>query len=190
MLIVNERLRIPLREIHFQFARSSGPGGQNVNKVSSKAVLRWNMAASPSAPEDVKERLRARHPRRVTREGDVVITSSRFRDQGRNVADCLEKLRAALAEVSTPAKPRRPTRPTRSSAEKRLRDKRERAEKKRRGRVERGRALPKWQPSSEVRLVVFPSRLVVVGLGDTLQDATHIREFVDKFLSPVTIACR
>ena len=118
MLIVNERLRIPLREIHFQFARSSGPGGQNVNKVSSKAVLRWNMAASPSAPDDVKERLRARHPRRVTREGEVVITSSRFRDQGRNVADCLEKLRAALAEVSTPPKPRRPTRPTRSSAKK------------------------------------------------------------------------
>ena len=111
MLIVNERLRIPLREIHFQFARSSGPGGQNVNKVSSKAVLRWNMAASPSAPEDVKERLRARHPRRVTREGHVVITSSRFRDQGRNVADCLEKLRAALAEVSTPPKPRRPHAP-------------------------------------------------------------------------------
>ena len=55
MLIVNERLRIPLREFHFQFARSSGPGGQNVNKVSSKAVLRWNMAASPSAPEDVKK---------------------------------------------------------------------------------------------------------------------------------------
>ena len=137
MLIVNERLRIPLREIHFQFARSSGPGGQNVNKVSSKAVLRWNMAASPSAPEDVKERLRARHPRRVTREGEVVITSSRFRDQGRNVADCLEKLRAALAEVSTPPKPRRPTRPTRSSAEKRLQEKRERADKKKlRGKVE------------------------------------------------------
>ena len=59
MLIVNERLRIPLREIHFQFARSSGPGGQNVNKVSRKAGLRWNMAASPSAPDDVKRRLRA-----------------------------------------------------------------------------------------------------------------------------------
>ena len=57
MLILNERLRIPLWEIHFQFARSSGPGGQNVNKVSSKAVLRWNMAASPSVPEDVKRRI-------------------------------------------------------------------------------------------------------------------------------------
>ncbi|MCY4382596.1 MAG: alternative ribosome rescue aminoacyl-tRNA hydrolase ArfB, partial [Nitrospinae bacterium] len=105
MLIVNERLRIPLREIHFQFARSSGPGGQNVNKVSSKAVLRWNMAASPSAPEDVKARLRALHPRRVTREGHVVIASSRFRDQGRNVADCLEKLRAALAAAADPPRP-------------------------------------------------------------------------------------
>jgi len=136
MLIVNERLRIPLREIHFQFARSSGPGGQNVNKVSSKAVLRWNMAASPSAPEDVKARLRALHPRRVTREGHVVIASSRFRDQGRNVADCLEKLRAALAAAADPPRPRRPTRPTRGSQEKRLHDKRARSDKKKtRGKV-------------------------------------------------------
>ena len=136
MLIVNERLRIPLREIDFQFARSSGPGGQNVNKVSTKAVLRWNMAASPSAPEEVKARLSALHPRRVTREGHVVISSSRFRDQGRNVADCLEKLRAALAAASDPPKPRRPPRPTRASKEKRLQDKRARGEKKRlRGKV-------------------------------------------------------
>ena len=136
MLIVNERLKIPLREIHFQFVRAGGPGGQNVNKVSTKAVLRWNMAASKSAPEDVKARLRTLHPRRVTREGEVVIASSRFRDQGRNVADCLEKLRAALAAAADPPKPRRPTRPTRASAEKRLKDKRQRAEKKRlRGKV-------------------------------------------------------
>ncbi len=106
MLIVNERLKIPLREIHFQFARSSGPGGQNVNKVSSKAVLRWNMGASASAPEEVKRRFCEKFPRRVSRE--VVIASSRFRDQGRNVADCLEKLRAALAEAANPPKPRRP----------------------------------------------------------------------------------
>ncbi len=137
MFIVNEKLQIPLREFHFQFARSSGPGGQNVNKVASKAVLRWDMAASPSVTEDVKHRLRARHPRRMTLEGEVVIASSRFRDQGRNVADCLEKLRSALAEASSPPKLRRPTRPTRASIEKRLQDKRARSEKKRmRGKVE------------------------------------------------------
>ena len=83
----------------------------------------------------MKARLRALHPRRVTREGHVVIASSRFRDQGRNVADCLEKLRAALA--ADPPRPRRPTRPTRGSQEKRLQDKRQRADKKKlRGKVE------------------------------------------------------
>ena len=75
-------------------------------------------------------RLRASHPRSVTREGHVVIASSRYCDQSRNVADCLGKLHAVLAAVDPP-KPRRPTRPTRTSAEELLHDKRERAEKKR-----------------------------------------------------------
>ena len=102
MLVINRRIRIPLREFDFQFARSGGPGGQNVNKLSTKAILRWGVERSPSLPEDVRERFCARFRRRITREGEFVLTSQRFRDQGRNVADCIEKLRNLMGNfVST-----------------------------------------------------------------------------------------
>jgi ribosome-associated protein len=131
VLEVNRRIRIPLRELSFSFARSSGAGGQNVNKVNTKATLRWSVADSPSLPEDVRERFLARYRRRITREGDLVLTSQRFRDQGRNVADCVEKLRALLLEVATAPRRRRPTRPTRASRERRLQQKRGTGERKR-----------------------------------------------------------
>ena len=136
MLVVNHRIQIPLRELRFQFARSSGAGGQNVNKVSTKAILRWKVESSPSLPEDVRKRFRSRFGRRITREGELVMSSQRFRDQGRNVADCLEKLRAMLLAVATAPRRRRPTRPHAGSRERRLEAKRHQAEKKhRRGRV-------------------------------------------------------
>lgn len=130
MLVVNERISIPLREFRISFARSSGPGGQNVNKVNSKAVLRWPVVSSPSLPEELRRRLVSLYCRRITAEGTLILTSQRFRDAGRNVADCLEKLRTILVEVSRVPKPRRPTRPTRSSVFRRLRQKRTRSEKK------------------------------------------------------------
>jgi ribosome-associated protein len=132
MLTVTSHLQIPLREFEFTFARSGGPGGQNVNKVSSKATLRWAVMASPSLPEPVRRRLLARHGRRVTAEGDLLIVSQRFRDAGRNAADCLEKLRAMLAAAAQPPRPRRATRPTRSSVRRRLETKRRHAQKKQR----------------------------------------------------------
>ena len=130
MLVVNPRLRVPLREFRFTFARSSGAGGQNVNKVNTKAVLRWPVARSPSLTEGVRQRFIERFPRQITSSGELVISSQRFRDQGRNVADCLEKLRAMLAEVASPPRRRKPTRPTRASVEQRLRAKRKLALRK------------------------------------------------------------
>jgi ribosome-associated protein len=130
MLVVNARIQIPLTEFEFSFARSSGPGGQNVNKVNSKATLRWPVQASPSLPDDVRRRLVSRHSRQITTSGELLITSQRFRDAGRNVADCLEKLRAFLAEAATPPKARKATRPTRSSVRRRLEDKRRRSHTK------------------------------------------------------------
>ena len=130
MLTVNPRLRIPLSEFEFTFSRSSGPGGQNVNKVNTKALLRWGVAHSPSLPEGVRARFMAEYHRRITTEGVFMMTSQRYRDAPRNVADCLEKLQALLASVATPPKRRRPTKPTRGSVARRLTNKKEQSERK------------------------------------------------------------
>jgi ribosome-associated protein len=129
-LMVNSRLRIPLDEFEFSYARSSGPGGQNVNKVNSKALLRWPVRTSPSLPEAVRQRFLSRYDNRVTTEGDLLISSQRFRDQGRNVEDCLEKLREMLMEAAVAPVRRKRTRPTRGSIQRRLDSKRRKSEKK------------------------------------------------------------
>ncbi len=134
MLEVNRRIRIPFRELHFSFSRSSGAGGQNVNKVNTKATLRWDVLASPSLPDGVRERFQVSYVRRITRAGELVITSQRYRDQGRNTADCLEKLRAMLLGVATAPRRRKPTRPSKASRERRLASKRATSERKRRRR--------------------------------------------------------
>src|SRR5262245_37529579 len=115
MLHVNHQLRIPDDEFRWSFVRAGGPGGQNVNKVASKAVLRWHVASSASLPADVKERLRAQQHRRVTTEGDLILTSQRYRDQERNKQDCLDKLRAMVAQAAVRPRARKPTKPTRGS---------------------------------------------------------------------------
>jgi ribosome-associated protein len=130
MLVVNSRIQVPLSEFSWTFVRSSGPGGQNVNKVASKAVLRWNFAASGSLPADVRERFLSRYASRLTGDGELVIRSQRYRDQGRNQADAMEKLRAMLAAVAVPPKKRRPTKPSRAAIERRIESKQARSRTK------------------------------------------------------------
>lgn len=134
-LDVNAAVQISIDEIQFTFARSSGPGGQNVNKVSSKALLRWNATTSPSVPDEIRPRLLARLGQRLTATGDVVLQSQRFRDQGRNTADCLEKLRELLAAALARPKTRRPTKPSRASVERRIKSKEATSQKKRQRRA-------------------------------------------------------
>jgi ribosome-associated protein len=130
MLKVNERIQIKLTEFNFTFARSGGPGGQNVNKVNSKVALRWDIENSPTIPDDVRLRFKAKYHRRINKDGEFLIQSERFRDQGRNVADCMEKLRQLLLDVATAPRKRKPTRRTKGSIQRRLNDKKSTARKK------------------------------------------------------------
>ena len=134
MLSITPRIQIPLAEFEFTFARSGGPGGQNVNKVSSKAVLRWSVVISPSLPDEVRARFIDKYASRLTLEGELILTSQRHRDRSRNVDDCLEKLRNMVAAVSERPTPRRATKPSRASKERRVEAKRETSEKKQRRR--------------------------------------------------------
>jgi len=132
MLVVSEGVQIPDDELAWSFVRSSGPGGQNVNKVASKAVLRWKAATTTAAiPESAKARMRARFPSRFTVSGDVMIQSQQYRDQERNRADCLAKLVGMIAAALVAPLPRKATRPTRGSKRRRIADKRRLSEKKR-----------------------------------------------------------
>jgi ribosome-associated protein len=118
-------------ELSFTYVASGGPGGQNVNKRSTKAVLRWNVIGSASVPADVRARFASRYGSRIGRDGDLVLTSDRFRDQGKNRKDCLDKLAEMLRAVERPPRPRRPTKPSRSAIERRLEAKRRRSAAKR-----------------------------------------------------------
>jgi ribosome-associated protein len=133
-LCINALISIPRRELRFSFVRSAGPGGQNVNKVASKAVLRWSVASSPSLPDDVRIRFTAANRRRINDRGELVLTSQRYRDQARNIDDCLEKLRQLMLAAATPPRQRKKTRTPKSAHESRLRHKRSIAEKKQRRR--------------------------------------------------------
>lgn len=129
-LLVTPAIRIPLSEFSFSFARSGGPGGQNVNKVSSKAILRWRVVDSSSLDEAVRTRFLAQNRHRITLEGDLVITSQRYRDQPRNIADCREKLQSLLQAAAVAPVPRKKTRPTSGSRRRRLNEKRRRSAQK------------------------------------------------------------
>jgi ribosome-associated protein len=138
MFVVNSRIQIPDDELQFTYARSSGPGGQNVNKVNSKAILHWCVSRSSALNEEVRARFFAQQRRRITTEGAIVISSDRYRDQPRNTADCLDKLKAMLLAAAVRPIPRRATKPTLGSKQRRLKSKTENSAKK------QGRQKPQW----------------------------------------------
>lgn len=127
---------IPEEELEERFIRASGPGGQNVNKVATAVQLRFDVVASNSLPEPVKQRLMRLAGRRLTDEGVLLIEASRFRSQERNREDARARLSVLIAEASVAPKPRRPTRPSAGAKQRRLK------EKAQRGALKASRAKP------------------------------------------------
>ena len=128
---VSDEVTIPAGEIRLSYVRSGGPGGQNVNKVASKAVLRFDLRSSPSLPDAARARALARLASRLTTAGELVLTSDRHRDQSRNREAVLARLGEVLAAAIRRPKRRRPTRPSAGAVERRLAGKRLRSERKR-----------------------------------------------------------
>ena len=139
MLEINSDITIKTAEIRFDFVRSSGPGGQNVNKVASAAQLRFDIRNSTSIPDEIKPRLIKLAGKRVNSEGILLIDARTSRSQSQNRAEALERLKTLILKALHKPKPRRKTRPTAASKEKRLRSKKMRGNLKRlRGNVKDG----------------------------------------------------
>src|SRR5262249_5846813 len=127
-LTITERITIPATELRVAFARSGGPGGQNVNKVNSKVELRWTPATSAALSEDDRALLLHHLPARLTNDGELLVTSQRTRDQAKNRADAAAKLASIVAAALHRPKKRRPTKPSRGAKERRIGAKKHRAE--------------------------------------------------------------
>lgn len=138
MLNVNEKIAIHLKEFKFSYARSPGPGGQNVNKVNSKVILKWTIQKTKSMPESVKARFYKKYSKRISKEGEFVLSSHRFRDQGRNVADCLSKLREMILAVAAEPKVRKKKKISAGAKRRRLEN------KKRNSQTKQSRRSPKF----------------------------------------------
>jgi ribosome-associated protein len=130
MIFITPTLSIDESELQEQFIRASGPGGQNVNKVASAVQLRFDAGHSPSLPDDVRARLVKLAGRRMTEDGVLVIEAKRFRTQGRNREDALERLIELIRSATDAPKPRKKTRPTLASQRRRLESKQKRGDAK------------------------------------------------------------
>jgi len=130
-VVVTPAVIIPAGELAIAFARSGGPGGQNVNKVASKVELRWNPLTSAVLSVDERAWLLERLKSRLTSDGTLIVTSSATRDQGKNRSDALEKLALIVRNALARPTPRRATKPSRGAKRRRLADKRHQADRKR-----------------------------------------------------------
>jgi ribosome-associated protein len=131
MIRVTAHIALDEREISEEFVRASGPGGQNVNKLSTAVQLRFDVRHSPSLAHDVRTRLERLAGSRLTRDGVIIITAQRHRTQGRNRQDALDRLIDLIRKAAVAPVKRRPTKPTRASRERRIEG------KKRRGGIKR-----------------------------------------------------
>ena len=129
-LFVNPRLTIPDKDLSISAVRSSGPGGQNVNKVNSKVTMRWSPGTCVEMPEDWRKRFMARNANRINREGELVLHSDKYRDQGRNIADVRQRLVDLLLDCQSAPRRRKLTSPTLGSQRRRLDQKNQQSQKK------------------------------------------------------------
>ena len=120
MIQVTQDIALDESELEFSFIRASGPGGQNVNKVSTAVQMRFDARRSPSLPDNVSARLQKLAGSRLTGDGVIVITAARHRSQERNRADAIGRLTALIAKAAIEPVKRRPTRPPRAARERRL----------------------------------------------------------------------
>jgi ribosome-associated protein len=131
MIPITNVLSLDESELHWSFVQSSGPGGQNVNKVATAVQLRFDVRHSPSLPEDVRQRLIRLAGRRSTTEGILIIEAHRYRTQEQNRQDALARLVELVRQASVKPKIRKKTKPTLASRQRRLEDKRHRSQTKR-----------------------------------------------------------
>ena len=136
---ITGRVRVFPHEIALSYARSGGPGGQHVNKTSSKVLLRWNLETSGALSEEQRARVREKLAGRLTEDGELLVTSEKHREQSRNVDDAVAKFAEILRDALRVPKKRRATKPTRASQTRRL------DAKRRRGDVKRDRRRPRGE---------------------------------------------